>query len=167
MADPRGIALGYEPPADRGGEGRLWIPVGGSHRVVADRERAGRLRDMVLDLMPEPGGRLVVLGTEVGAVDPAERAAVRARVAFLPARGGLISHLNAWENIALPLGFHHPERLHGSAERVLDLLAGFGIEPRAMLAKLPDEMTLSEKRAAGCVRMLLEAPELVLAEDVT
>lgn len=165
VADARGIALGYEPPADRGGDGRLWLPVGGSHRVVADRARAARLREAVLDLMPEPGVRLVVLGAEVAGLTPAARTALRARIALLPAGGGLISHFNAWENIVLPLGFHHPERLHGIAERVLGLLAALGTEPRALLAKLPEEMTAYEKGAAACVRIVLEAPELVLAED--
>lgn len=183
MADARGIALGYEPPADGGSEGRLWIPVGGSHRVVADRARTARLLDAVLDLRPERRARtarlraadlkperrarLVVLGTEVGALSFAQRTALRARVAFLPAAGGLISHLNAWENIVLPLGFHHPERLHGIAGRVFELLAGLGTEPHALLAKLPEDMTLYEKKVAGCVRIMLEAPELVLAEDLT
>lgn len=166
IADARGIALGYEPPADDG-SGRLWIPVGGSHRVVADRALKARLLDSVLELMPEPGARLVVLGTEVGALRLAERTALGARIAFLPAAGGLISHLNAWENIVLPLGFHHPERLRGIAGRVLELLAGLGTEPRALLAKLPEELTLYEKKAAGCVRIMLDAPELVLAEDLT
>ena len=88
-------------------------------------------------------------------------------MAFLPAAGGLISHLNAWENILLPLGFHQPGRLRGITERVLDLLAGLGTEPRALLGKLPEEMTLYEKKAASCVRIMIEAPELVLAEDLT
>jgi hypothetical protein len=183
MADVRGIALGYEPPAGDDGECRLWIPVGGSHRIVADRARTARLLDAVLDIRPEHRARkprlhaadvrperrarLVVLEAEVGALDFAERTALRARIAFLPAAGGLISHLNAWENIVLPLGFHSPERLHGIAGCVQDLLAGLGTEPHALLAKLPEEMTLYEKKVAGCVRMMLEAPELVLAEDLT
>ena len=167
MADVRGIALGYEPPPDEGSEGRLWIPVGGSHRIVADRARTARLLGAVLDVRPERRARLVVLESDVGALSFAERTALRARIAFLSADGGLISHLNAWENIVLPLGFHHPKRLHGIAGSVLDLLAGLGTEPRALLAKLPEDMTLYEKKAAGCVRIILEAPELVLAEDLT
>jgi len=180
MADVRGIALGYEPAA---GEGRLWIPVGGSHRIVANHAHTTRLLDAVLEVRPERRARkprprsaevtpdrrarLVLLGAEVGALSFAERTALRTRIAFLSTEGGLISHLNGWENIVLPLGFHHPERLHSIAGRVHDLLAELGTESRPLLAKIPDEMTLYEKKAAGCVRILLEAPELVLAEDLT
>ena len=160
------VALGYEPPADRE-DGRIWIPMGGSHRVAAlsDTRKASLLR-AVLDLKPEPGARLVLLGLEVDALDPAERAALRARVAFLPAGGGLLSNLNAWENIVLPLGFHTPERLRGAAGEVDDLLKGLGADPHGLLAKLPERMSAYEKKLAGYVRILLERPELVLVEDL-
>jgi ABC-type lipoprotein export system ATPase subunit len=160
------VALGYEPPADRG-DGRIWIPKGGSHRVadLSDTRKA-RLLSAVLDLKSELGARLVLLGQEVDGLGPAERAALRARIAFLPADGGLLSNLNAWENIVLPLGFHYPERLRGAAEEVNDLLKGFGADPHSLLDKLPERMSAYEKKLAGYVRILLENPELVLVEDL-
>ena len=167
VADVRGIALGYEPPAGDNGDGRLWIPAGGSHRVVADRARTARLLAAILELKPERSARLVALGVEIGELRLAGRTALRARIAVLPAAGGLISHLNAWENIVLPLGFHHPERVRGSAAGVHTLLAGLGAEPRALLAKRPEVMTLYEKKLTGYVRILLEAPDLLLAVDLT
>jgi len=160
------VALGYEPSAGRG-DGRIWIPKGGSHRVAGLSDtRKARLLSAVLDLKPEPGARLVLLGLEVDALGPAERAALRARVAFLPAGGGLLSNLNAWENIVLPLGFHTPGRLRGGAGEVSDLLGGLGADPHALLPKLPERMSAYEKKLAGYVRILLENPELVLVEDL-
>jgi ABC-type transporter Mla maintaining outer membrane lipid asymmetry ATPase subunit MlaF len=160
------VALGYEPPADQG-DGRIWIPKGESHQVtgLSDTRKASLL-SAVLDLKAELGAKLVLLGLEVDALGPAERAALRARVAFLPAGGGLLSNLNAWENIVLPLGFHHPERLRGVAGEVDDLLEGLGADPRSLLAKLPERMSAYEKKLAGYVRILLENPELVLVEDL-
>jgi ABC-type lipoprotein export system ATPase subunit len=160
------VALGYEPPADRG-ETRIWIPKGGSHRLAGLGDtRKARLLSAVLDLKSELGARLVLLGLEVDRLGPAERAALRARVAFLPADGGLLSHLNAWENIVLPLGFHHPRRLRGAAEQVKDLLKGLGADPDSLLAELPEGMSAYEKKLVGYVRILLEDPELVLVEDL-
>ena len=160
------VALGYEPSADRG-DGRIWIPTGGSHRVagLSDTQKA-RLLSAVLDLKAELGARLVLLGLEVDRLGPAERTALRARVAFLPAGGGLLSSLNAWENIVLPLGFHYPRRLRGVATQVNDLLKGLGADPHSLLAKLPERMSAHEKKLAGYVRILLESPELVLVEDL-
>jgi ABC-type transporter Mla maintaining outer membrane lipid asymmetry ATPase subunit MlaF len=160
------VALGYEPPANRG-EDRIWIPTGGSHRVagLSDTRKASLL-SAVLDLKPEPGAGLVLLGLEVDGLDAAERGALRARVAFLPAGGGLLSNLNAWENIVLPLGFHTPERLRGAAAEVDALLKELGADPHGLLAKLPERMSAYEKKLAGYVRILLEGPELVLVEDL-
>ena len=166
-AGTRGAALGYEPPADEPNAGRVWIASGGSHRVAApDEAFRSRLLHAVLDFRIVDGARLVLLGAEVAALRPAERAALRARIGFLPRNGGLISHLNGWENIALPMGYHDPRRLREAAPRVYPLLEELGTEPGRLLSKLPEDMTLYEKKVAGYVRILLEAPDLVLVEDL-
>ena len=166
-ANVQDVALWYQPPPD-GPTGRVWIPIGGEHRVSIPSEAfKSRLLAAVLELRPQQGARLAVLGTDAGALRPRERGALRARIAFLPAGGGMISNLNAWENIALPLGYHAPRKLRGLAPRVYALLEGLGAQPRVLLAKLPEEMTQFEKKLAGYVRILLEEPELVLAENLT
>ena len=163
-ADVRTIALGYTPA---GGADKLWISAGGTHRVAVDHAQTAQLLAALLDFVPQPGARLVVLGSEIDGLDSDARRALQARIAILPPDGGLISHLNAWENIVLSLGFHHPRRLPGSLAEVEALLSGLGAEPRALLAKLPEEMTLYEKKLTGYVRILLEAPELMLAVDLS
>jgi len=164
-ADTQGVALGYEPPAD-GGERRVWIPLGGSHSAGAMSESQGkRLVSAVLEVRPEPETRLVLLGVDVDGLRHAGRAALRDRIAFLPADGGLLSNLNAWENIVLPMGFHHPGRLPGVAAQVKGLLEELGADPEDLLAKLPERMTAFEKKLTGYVRIALENPDLVLAEE--
>ena len=167
MSAAVGVALGYEPLAEEDrGAGRLWIAVGGSHVVPAVGVAfKSALLSAVLELRPRKDARVVVLGVETDALSPRVRAALRAQIAFLPADGGLISHLNGWENIALPLGFHAPGRLRGLAPEVYAMLEQFGAEPRSLLGRLPEEMTLYEKKLAGYVRMRLGRPRLVLAED--
>jgi ABC-type transporter Mla maintaining outer membrane lipid asymmetry ATPase subunit MlaF len=162
-----GVALGYEPLAgeDRGA-GRLWIAAGGSHLVPAvGAAFKSALLSAVLELRPRKDARVVVLGVQTDALSPKARAALRAQIAFLPADGGLISHLNGWENIALPLGFHAPARLRGLAPEVYALLEQFGTDARKLLGRLPEEMTPYERKLAGYVRMRLGRPRLVLAED--
>lgn len=165
-ADSAGVALACELPADAGSDGRIWIPAGISHRIrIADPAHRARLLAALFDMQPDPDLKLVVLGAEVSALGAAQKRALRARLAFLPAAGGLLSHLNAWENMILPLGCHQPERLHGSAARAHALLAGLGAAPAALLGKLPEDMTLLDKKIVGFVRILLEAPDLVLVEN--
>jgi len=167
MSAAVGVALGYEPLAEEDrGAGRLWIAAGGSHVVPAvGAAFKSVLLSAVLELRPRKDARVVVLGVETDALSPRARAALRAQIAFLPADGGLISHLNGWENIALPLGFHAPGRLRGLAPEVYAMLEQFGADARSLLGRLPEEMTPYEKKLAGYVRMRLGRPRLVLAED--
>lgn len=162
-----GIALGYEPEAgEPGGAPRIWIPAGGRHVVRAGGAALkSALLAAVLELRPRRDARVVVLGAEPALLDARARAALRAQVAFLPAGGGLISNLNGWENIALPLAYHAPARLRGVAPRVYALLEPFAADVRALLARMPEDMTPFERMLAGYARMMLGEPRLVLAED--
>jgi ABC-type lipoprotein export system ATPase subunit len=123
------------------------------------------LVNAVLEMRSEPETRLVLLGVDVDGLRPAGRAALRDRIAFLPADGGLLSNLNAWENIVLPIGFHHPEQLPGVTAQVKGMLERLGADPGELLAKLPERMTPYEKKLTGYVRIALENPDLVLAEE--
>jgi len=161
----QGLALGYEPAAGRG-ECAVRIPLGGSHSAGAMSEsQRKRLVSAVLEVRSEPQTRLVLLGVDVDGLRPAGRAALRDRIAFLPADGGLLSNLNAWENIVLPIGFHQPRRLSGVAARVKGILEELGADPGDLLAKLPERMTPYEKKLTAYVRIALENPDLVLAEE--
>jgi ABC-type lipoprotein export system ATPase subunit len=162
---PEGVALGYEPQAGSG-EGRVWIPLGGSHRPGGlNNLQEKRLVSAVLEARPEPGARLVLLGVDVDGLKPAERGVLRDRIGFLPADGGLLSNLNAWENMVLPIGFHHPERMRAVAVQVNDALRDLGADPRVLLAKLPEKMSLYEKKLTAYVRITLERPDLIVAEE--
>ena len=161
-----GVALGYEPPADLG-ERRIWILSGGSHRTgPLSASQRKRLLAAVLDVQSDLYTRLVLLGVEVEGLRPAGRSALRDRIAFLPADGGLLSSLNAWENIVLPVGFHRGRRQDEVVEEVYGMLTGLGADPAVLLAKLPERMSPFEKKLTGYVRIALEKPDLVLAEDL-
>jgi predicted ABC-type transport system involved in lysophospholipase L1 biosynthesis ATPase subunit len=165
-AEARQVALGYEPSDATAG--RVWIASGVTHGTVAVSQAfKSRLIAALLELEPQSGARLVVLGEDAGALADRARQALRARFAFMPASGGLISNLNGWENIVLPLGYRDPGRIRGAAPQVHALVEQLGGNPGALLAKLPEEMTLYEKKLAGYVRILLEPPELVVTEDLT
>ena len=95
-----------------------------------------------------------------------ERRQLLRRVGFVPASGGLMSSLNAWENISLPLAYHAPQKLAGALAEVHALLGDLGGVDDNLLGKLPEHMTLYERRLAAYLRSLLEKPELLVVESL-
>jgi len=158
------MILSYEPVPDDESPERISVEAPGSHCVSC------AYKDDILaalqDLKPRNGARLVLFGTDVAGLREAERRALARRVGFVPASGGLMSSLNAWENIALPLGYHAPRKLRGAHEEVRALLGEIGGVEDDLLAKLPEDMTLYERRLAAYLRALLESPDLLVIESL-
>jgi ABC-type lipoprotein export system ATPase subunit len=156
--------LGYQSVAGEDATERIWLEGPGSHRVATACK--DELLAALHELKPRKGARLVLLGADVGALPDPERLALQQRIGFVPAGGGLQSSLNAWENISLPVAFHAPGRLAelpGEVEALIDEIGGVDDQ---LLGKLPEEMTLYEKRLAAYVRALVEKPELLVVEDL-
>jgi ABC-type transporter Mla maintaining outer membrane lipid asymmetry ATPase subunit MlaF len=156
--------LGYEPLPGEDRAERIWLAAPGTHSVCTGCK--AELLDAIHELRPREGARLFVLGADVGLLPEAERVALLGRVGFVPAGGGLISSLNAWENITLPVSYHQPRRiphLHDEVNQALEQLGGVDDD---LLGKLPEEMTLYEKRLCAYLRALLEKPRLLVVETL-
>lgn len=156
--------LGYEPVPDEESPERVWVDAPGQHSVSCAYK--DELLDAMQELKPRNGARLVLFGTEVAEVSDAERLRLARRVGFVPANGGLMSTLNAWENISLQVAFHQPKKLDGALIEVHRLMAEIGGVEAELLAKLPDEMTLYERRLAAYLRCLLDDPDLLVVENL-
>ena len=139
------------------------IDAPGSHSVRC-ADKADMLAALY-ELKPRDGGPLVLFDADVGALSDAERDRLLRRIGFVPANGGLLSNLNGWENISLPVAFHAPQKLDGAFAEVQALLEELGGVDAGLLAKLPDDMTPHERRVAAYIRALLEAPDLLVVEE--
>jgi hypothetical protein len=64
------------------------------------------------------------------------------------------------------VGYHDPARLPRVPAEVQALLEELGGTDPDLLAKLPEHMTLYEKRLAAYIRALLERPQLLVAENL-
>jgi ABC-type transporter Mla maintaining outer membrane lipid asymmetry ATPase subunit MlaF len=94
----------------------------------------------------------------------------QAGVVIVPHNGGLISNLRVWENIVLPVQYHGIEVAGKLEDNVAQLLVRCGLEDEAamsdLLLKLPDQLSLYEKRLAGFVRAMLMSPELIIYDSM-
>jgi ABC-type transporter Mla maintaining outer membrane lipid asymmetry ATPase subunit MlaF len=156
--------LGYEPVADDESPERVWVERPGEHQLSCLYK--DELVAAMQDLRPRNGARLVLFGNDVRNLGEAERVQLARRVGFVPANGGLMSSLNAWENISLPVAYHAPAKLAGALAEVRWLLGELGGVDDNLLGKLPEHMTLYERRLAAYLRALLESPELLVIEDL-
>ncbi len=90
--------------------------------------------------------------------------------AIVASDGGLISNLRVWENLTLPV-LYHDIRVGGKLEdNVVDLFQKSGVRAEksltALLLKLPDQLSLFEKRLVGFVRAMLMAPEVMVYDSI-
>ena len=83
---------------------------------------------------------------------------------------GLISNLNVWENLSLPVHYHAAQIGSGLEDKVVELFRQCGlpgdVEVRRLLGRLPAELSLYEKRLAGFVRAMLVEPELMVYDRI-
>ncbi len=97
------------------------------------------------------------LGAQTGAV-------------IVPHNGGLISNLRVWENIILPVQYHDIKLPMDIEESVTKLLDQCGLSDETMVSalmlKLPDQLSLYEKRLVGFTRAMLMGPELIIYDGL-
>lgn len=90
--------------------------------------------------------------------------------AVVAANGGLVSNLRVWENIVLPAQYHVIEVGGSLNVAVADLFDKCGWRDEKtlseMLHKLPDQLSLYEKRLAAFVRAMLMAPEFMVYDAI-
>ena len=114
-----------------------------------------------LDRVPE--GRVLVLGTDLAALNRLEQLAFRRKVGYLPAGDGLMQNLSLRDNIRLPLRFGSNFRPREIEGRVDVIVAQLRLTRVADLR--PAEANAEDRRRAALGRALAFDPELVIAED--
>ncbi len=137
----------------------LAVPRGSVRRVhLPDEGSKAHLVTAVLKARCEDGEELELLGEPVRNLKPAARDRLRARVGVLSPVIGLITNLNAWENISLAAAYHGKPPLAEVARITHEVLT------RSFLNRLPDELGMLERKIAAFVRLLIAAPELAIID---
>jgi ABC-type transporter Mla maintaining outer membrane lipid asymmetry ATPase subunit MlaF len=133
--------------------------------LVSSRDRRNELVALLTGLAPPASGRLWILGEDLYGLDEAHRIALFQRVGVVVEDGGLITNLKAWENILLPSMYHHGKTAADVEPQVIALFQELypgEQDLQRLMGKLPDHLTLYEKRLVALVRAFLLDPELML-----
>jgi len=143
------------------------VSAGRTQRLrLPDSEAKGRLVGAILSTRCAAGEELELFGATVRGLKRADRARLHDRIGVLTPAMGLISNLNAWENISLQAAYHGTRPIAEIARTARDALAALGTDPRRFLERLPDEMDAFEKKLVAFVRLLAKQPVLALIDGL-
>lgn len=164
------VALAYPDPRGRPGPAvlrDLSFTLGdGSFTWILGPSGAGKtsvLRLMQAALRPTEG-EVELLGVPLSRARRRDLAPLRRRIGTVHQEFRLLSHLSAWDNVALPL------RLAGVAEStiradVADLLDWIGLDGKE--ARRPEELSGGEQQRLVIARAVVTRPTLLVADEPT
>jgi len=161
------LALRYDLKRDGRAAVRVAVPGGATERLrLPDSEAKARLIGAVLRTRCGPDEELELFGEPVRGLKRAQRARLHDRIGVLTQEMGLISNLNAWENISLPAAYHGTHPIARIAKTARDALEALGTDPRPFLARLPDEMDAFDRKLVAFVRLLAKEPALAVIDGL-
>lgn len=89
----------------------------------------------------------------------------RAQIGYVFQSGGLFEHLDARENIALPLRAVHGHSPEQAQERAFELLQRFGLVSEAH--KKPSELSGGQQQRVAIARAIAPDPKILLLDEPT
>ena len=161
------LALRYDLKRDGHAPVSVAVPGGTTQRVrLPDTEARNHLVGAVLSTRCGLDEELELFGEPVRGLKRLQRGRLHERIGVLTQAMGLISNLNAWENISLEAAYHGTQPIARIAQTAREALQSLGAEPLAFLARLPDEMDPFERKLVAFLRLLAKEPALALIDGL-
>jgi putative ABC transport system ATP-binding protein len=118
---------------------------------------------LIAGLLTPKAGRVVVAGTDVGALPRGQRDAWRGQaLGFVPQRLHLSESLSVAENLALPYVAGGLTVDHG---RIAALLQRLGLD--GLARRRPHELSVGQAQRVALARALMRQPRVLLADEPT
>ena len=159
-----GVSFGYDRHATLSDLSAEILP--GSFHFLTGPSGAGKttlMKLLYLEHRPDRG-RFELFGWAPAALGPDEVARLRRRIGIIFQEFRLLDHLSVLQNVVLPLvaaGRPLAER----ADEIDELIRWVGLEDR--VDALPPQLSAGEKQRAAIARAIVNAPDLILADEPT
>jgi cell division transport system ATP-binding protein len=109
-------------------------------------------------------GHIEILGTRAAKISRREAALLRRRIGVVYQDFRLLSHLSAYDNVALPMRLARRNEAQIRAD-VTEILHWVGLERR--LDSRPDELSGGEQQRVAIARAVVGRPQLLVADEPT
>ena len=120
----------------------------------------------LINRLEEPsGGRILIDGTDVTALDAAGLRNFRRRVGMIFQHFNLLASKTVAENVAMPMKLAGEQGSAAIAQRVRELLARVGLSEHA--DKYPAQLSGGQKQRVGIARALATGPDILLCDEAT
>lgn len=127
---------------------------------TAGKEEKVAIMELALGEKAAADGAILFRGKPLEAAAPGT-------IGWIPANGGLIGNLKAWENITLPL-WYHGKRILAAAEKEVErwllVLEPDRHEWTDFMASSSARLITQERKLAGLLRGLVLAPQLLVVD---
>jgi phospholipid/cholesterol/gamma-HCH transport system ATP-binding protein len=142
------------------------VPPGAVCRLsVASEDKKNELAVVLFGLARPQSGRVFLLGEDLYAISDRDRIRLFRRIGVAPESGGLISNLKVWENILLPAWYHRGSTAAQVEARVVRTFRQMDFSEggvRTLMGRLPDQLTVFERRLAVMLRAMLMEPDIMV-----
>ncbi|NLV97618.1 MAG: methionine ABC transporter ATP-binding protein [Desulfovibrionales bacterium] len=120
----------------------------------------------LINRLEEPsGGRIMVNGIEVTALDALGLRNFRRKVGMIFQHFNLLASKTVAENIAMPMKLAGDQKGSAISHRVKELLHRVGLSDQAM--KYPSQLSGGQKQRVGIARSLATGPDILLCDEAT
>jgi predicted ABC-type transport system involved in lysophospholipase L1 biosynthesis ATPase subunit len=139
---------------------------GSSAKILFDSEdRKDLLFGLLAGLQRPETGKVLFFGEDLFAHEEKERLVLFRRIGVVPAHGGLISNLKAWENLLLPAWYHRgltAEQAERPVAEIFDQLEPGEAGLKQRMGELPGQLSLYERRVVALARAMLMEPDILI-----
>ena len=113
-------------------------------------------------IMDDVEGEVLLQGINLLSLEENRLLDMRSRIGFVHERRGLISNMDVFRNIALPLRYHHNLSSRALVNRVLEVSVELGISH--LLEREPNQLNEAQTWTVNLARSLAQQPKLLLID---
>jgi predicted ABC-type transport system involved in lysophospholipase L1 biosynthesis ATPase subunit len=139
---------------------------GGTAKILFDSEdRKNMFFGMLAGRQRPETGKILFFGEDLFAREEDERVALFQRIGVVPADGGMISNLKAWENLLLPAWYHRgltAEQAERPVAEIFEQLEAGEAGLKQRMGELPGQLSLYERRVVALARAMLMEPDILI-----